>query len=65
MPRLVAWSVFLARLWANGPRGGNIEYDNLQTLAKHFNVNWIWLRYGDDAMVSLVSAVPVVGCAVL
>ncbi len=35
--------------WA---KGGNIEYDNLQTLAKHFNVNWIWLRYGDDAMVS-------------
>ena len=35
--------------WA---KGGNIEYDNLQTLAEHFKVNWIWLRYGDDAMVA-------------
>jgi PAS domain-containing protein len=35
--------------WA---RGGNIEYDNLRSLAEHFDVNWIWLRYGDDAMQS-------------
>jgi PAS domain-containing protein len=35
--------------WA---KGGNIEYDNLQALAKLFGVNWIWLRYGDDAMIS-------------
>lgn len=35
--------------WA---KGGNIEYDNLRALAKFFDVNWIWLRYGDDAMVS-------------
>jgi len=35
--------------WA---KGGNIEYDNLQALAKLFDVNWIWLRYGDDAMIS-------------
>jgi len=35
--------------WA---KGGNIEYDNLKTLAAHFDVNWIWLRYGDDAMIS-------------
>ena len=35
--------------WA---RGGNIEYDNLRSLAGHFDVNWIWLRYGDDAMQS-------------
>lgn len=35
--------------WA---RGGNIEYDNLRSLAQHFDVNWIWLRYGDDAMQS-------------
>lgn len=33
-------------------RGGNIEYDNLRSLAQHFDVNWIWLRYGDDAMQS-------------
>lgn len=35
--------------WA---KGGNIEYSNLQALAKLFGVNWIWLRYGDDAMIS-------------
>lgn len=35
--------------WA---KGGNIEYANLQALAKLFDVNWIWLRYGDDAMIS-------------
>jgi PAS domain-containing protein len=35
--------------WA---KGGNIEYDNLQSLAQHFDVNWIWLRYGDDAMTA-------------
>jgi len=35
--------------WA---KGGNIEYENLQTVASHFDVNWIWLRYGDDAMTS-------------
>lgn len=35
--------------WA---KGGNIEYENLQALAKLFGVNWIWLRYGDDAMIS-------------
>jgi len=35
--------------WA---KGGNIEYVNLQALAKLFGVNWIWLRYGDDAMIS-------------
>jgi PAS domain-containing protein len=35
--------------WA---KGGNIEYDNLKALSTHFDVNWIWLRYGDDAMIS-------------
>jgi PAS domain-containing protein len=35
--------------WA---KGGNIEYENLKALAKHLSVNWIWLRYGDDAMIS-------------
>jgi len=35
--------------WA---KGGNIEYENLKSLATHFGVNWIWLRYGDDAMIS-------------
>jgi PAS domain-containing protein len=35
--------------WA---KGGNIEYDNLKALAQHFGVNWIWLRYGDDAITA-------------
>lgn len=35
--------------WA---KGGNIEYENLKALSTHFDVNWIWLRYGDDAMIS-------------
>ncbi len=35
--------------WA---KGGNIEYENLKSLSSHFDVNWIWLRYGDDAMIS-------------
>lgn len=35
--------------WA---KGGNIEYENLKALSSHFGVNWIWLRYGDDAMIS-------------
>lgn len=35
--------------WA---KGGNIEYENLKSLSTHFGVNWIWLRYGDDAMIS-------------
>lgn len=35
--------------WA---KGGNIEFDNLQALATHFGVNWVWLRYGDDAITA-------------
>ncbi len=35
--------------WA---KGGNIEYENLKAVAAHFDVNWIWLRYGDEAMIS-------------
>lgn len=35
--------------WA---KGGNIEFDNLQALANHFGVNWVWLRYGDDAITA-------------
>jgi transcriptional regulator with XRE-family HTH domain len=35
--------------WA---KGGNIEYDNLQALAQYFGVNWVWLRYGDDAITA-------------
>lgn len=34
-------------------RGGEIEYDNLRTLADYLEVNWVWLRYGDEAISSL------------
>lgn len=47
--RIVGVSGQAVGKWA---KGGNIEYDNLKSLAKHFDVNWIWLRYGDDAMIS-------------
>ena len=47
--RIVGVSGQAVGKWA---KGGNIEYDNLLSLANHFGVNWIWLRYGDDAMIS-------------
>jgi len=47
--RIVGVSGQAVGKWA---KGGNIEYDNLKTVAAHFDVNWIWLRYGDDAMIS-------------
>src|SRR5262245_10505055 len=31
-------------------RGGEIDYDNLRKLASFLKVNWIWLRYGDEAL---------------
>ena len=31
-------------------RGGEIDYDNLRKLAAFLKVNWIWLRYGEDAL---------------
>ena len=34
-------------------RGGEIEYENLRLLAKFLDVNWIWLRYGDEALEGL------------
>jgi transcriptional regulator with XRE-family HTH domain len=34
-------------------RGGRIEYENLRLLAKFLDVNWIWLRYGDEALEGL------------
>ncbi|MES2581011.1 MAG: PAS domain-containing protein [Pseudomonadota bacterium] len=36
--------------WANG---GEIDYENLRVLADFLEVNWIWLRYGDDAIQSM------------
>lgn len=34
-------------------RGGEIEYDHLRTLADYLEVNWVWLRYGNEAISSL------------
>lgn len=34
-------------------RGGEIDYDNLRALADYLEVNWIWLRYGDNAIKSI------------
>ncbi|MGB4812504.1 MAG: PAS domain S-box protein [Methylophilaceae bacterium] len=39
-------------------RGGEIEYENLRALAKFLEVNWIWLRYGDEAIDELKESVP-------
>ncbi|MGT2455780.1 helix-turn-helix domain-containing protein, partial [Cupriavidus basilensis] len=41
-------------------RGGEIDYDNLRKLAAFLNVNWIWLRYGEEAQreAESSSAVP-------
>ncbi|MGQ3170983.1 MAG: PAS domain S-box protein [Methylophilus sp.] len=33
-------------------KGGEIEYENLLALASFLEVNWIWLRYGDEAIHS-------------
>jgi PAS domain S-box-containing protein len=34
-------------------RGGEIEYENLRALADYLDVNWVWLRYGDEAIEGL------------
>jgi PAS domain S-box-containing protein len=39
-------------------KGGEIEYDNLRVLADYLDVNWIWLRYGDEAIASLKDSMP-------
>lgn len=39
-------------------KGGEIEYENLRILADYLNVNWIWLRYGDEAISSLKNSMP-------
>jgi len=40
-------------------RGGEIDYDNLRRLATFLGVNWIWLRYGEEAQRDLAAAAPV------
>lgn len=37
-------------------RGGEIDYDNLRKLADFLKVNWIWLRYGEEALQSVQHA---------
>ncbi|WP_194788454.1 helix-turn-helix domain-containing protein [Pseudomonas sp. UFMG81] len=37
-------------------RGGEIDYDNLRKLADLLKVNWIWLRYGEEALHSVQQA---------
>ena len=34
-------------------RDGEIEYENLRALADYLDVNWVWLRYGDEAIEGL------------
>lgn len=38
-------------------KGGEIEYENLLALAKYLGVNWIWLRYGDEAILTASGAI--------
>lgn len=42
-------------------RGGEIEYANLRTLADFLDVNWVWLRYGEDAINDLQDTLPANG----
>ncbi|MDN6860458.1 PAS domain-containing protein [Pseudomonas sp. CAN2814] len=40
-------------------KGGEIDYDNLRKLADFLKVNWLWLRYGEEALRSVQDAEPV------
>ncbi|AXK40118.1 helix-turn-helix domain-containing protein [Crenobacter cavernae] len=40
-------------------RGGEIDYEKLRKLATLLGVNWIWLRYGEEAQQGLENAAPV------
>ena len=35
-------------------KGGDIDYDRLRQLAQYLKLNWVWLRYGDEALASVV-----------
>lgn len=39
-------------------RGGEIDYDNLRRLSALLDVNWIWLRYGEQAQHDAQAAPP-------
>ena len=53
----VGTSIPSVHRWSNG---GEIEYENLRALADFLEVNWIWLRYGDDALASAQEALAAV-----
>ncbi|MFJ3052535.1 PAS domain-containing protein [Pseudomonas nitroreducens] len=40
-------------------KGGEIDYDNLRRLADFLKVNWLWLRYGEEALRSVQDAEPI------
>jgi len=40
-------------------KGGEIDYEKLRKLAAFLDVNWIWLRYGEQAQHELDNASPV------
>lgn len=40
-------------------KGGEIDYDNLRKLAEFLKVNWLWLRYGEEALRSVQDAEPI------
>ncbi|WP_207885223.1 helix-turn-helix transcriptional regulator [Pseudomonas sp. 30_B] len=40
-------------------KGGEIDYDNLRKLADFLKVNWIWLRYGEEALRDVQQAEPI------
>ncbi|MEO8418043.1 MAG: PAS domain S-box protein [Methylophilaceae bacterium] len=44
-------------------RGGEIEYENLRALADYLEVNWVWLRYGDEAIEGLQETMSANGSA--
>jgi transcriptional regulator with XRE-family HTH domain len=33
--------------------GGDIKYEKLRLLASYLDVNWVWLRYGEEALSSV------------
>jgi len=40
-------------------RGGEIDYANLRRLADFLNINWIWLRYGQEALADIQNTLSV------
>jgi PAS domain-containing protein len=40
-------------------RGGDIDHTALQLLARYLEVNWVWLRYGEEAVQEVLADYPV------